>query len=66
MKKTSIYLEIIVKSLEFFEKASHHLKKAAISMKMSSKWLVIFTKASVFLLKPSFLCKCLQKASLFI
>jgi hypothetical protein len=27
MKKTSIYLEIILKSLEFFKKASHHFKK---------------------------------------
>jgi hypothetical protein len=62
MKKTSIYLELILKSLEFFEKASHHFKKASIpfqslvifvkaseasiSLKMSSKSLVVFIKAS--------------------
>jgi hypothetical protein len=43
--KTSIYLKIIQKNLEFFEKAS-------ILLKMSSKILVIFEKASDFLLKP--------------
>jgi hypothetical protein len=37
MKKTSIYLEIIKKSLEFFEKASHHFKIASIPLKISSK-----------------------------
>jgi hypothetical protein len=46
--KTSSYLEIILKSLEFFEKVLHHFKKASISMKMSSKSLVIFIKASPF------------------
>jgi hypothetical protein len=45
MKKTSIYLEIILKSLEFFEKASHYLK-AQILMKISSKSFVVFIKAS--------------------
>jgi hypothetical protein len=39
MKKTSIYLEIILKSLELFEKASSHFKKPTISLKMSSKSL---------------------------
>jgi hypothetical protein len=39
-------LEIILKCLEFFEKAFHHFKKASISLKMSSKSLVIFEKAS--------------------
>jgi hypothetical protein len=55
MKKTTIYLEIILKSLEFFEKASRHFKKASIPLKMSSKSLVVFGKASNFLLKPPFL-----------
>jgi hypothetical protein len=39
MKKTSIYPEIILKSLEFFEKVSHHFKKASSPLKMSSKSL---------------------------
>jgi hypothetical protein len=53
--KASIYLKIIFKILEFFEKALHYFKKASIPMKMSSKSLVIFEKASDFLLKPPFL-----------
>jgi hypothetical protein len=51
-KKTSIYLEIILKNLEFFEKASHHFKYASIPLKMSSKSLKepqISYKASIFL-----------------
>jgi hypothetical protein len=36
------------KSLRFFEKASNHFKKASVSLKMSSKNLLIFEKASVF------------------
>jgi hypothetical protein len=52
--KTSIYLEIILKSLEFFQKALHHFKKASIPFKMPSKSLVIFEKSSDFLLKPPF------------
>jgi hypothetical protein len=54
MKKTSIYLEKNLESLEFFGKASHHFKKASILLKMSSKSLIIFVKASEFLLKPPF------------
>jgi hypothetical protein len=50
IKKTSIYLEIILKSYEFFEKASQHFKKASIPLKLSLKSLVIFVKASEFLL----------------
>jgi hypothetical protein len=42
MKKYSIYLEIILKSLEFFKKASILLKRS-------------IEKASDFLLKPPFL-----------
>jgi hypothetical protein len=68
-EKTYIYLEIIFKSLEFFENAVHNFKKpqfyvnifqkplnlreslrivieASISLKMSSKSLVMFKKAS--------------------
>jgi hypothetical protein len=45
MKKTSIYLEIILESLEFSEKPS-------IPLKVASKSLVIFVK---FLVKPPFL-----------
>jgi hypothetical protein len=48
MKKTSIFLEIILKSPDYFTKASFPLK-------MSYKSLVIFAKASEFLLKPPFL-----------
>jgi hypothetical protein len=45
--KTLIYSGIIKKSLEFFEKALHHIKKASILLKMPSKSLVvIFAKAS--------------------
>jgi hypothetical protein len=54
--KASISLEIILKSLEFFEKALHHFKISSLPMKMSSK---IF----IFLIKPLFTQKCLQKAS---
>jgi hypothetical protein len=50
MKKTSIYLEIILKSYEFFEKASKHFKKASVPLKLSLKSLVIFVKASELLL----------------
>jgi hypothetical protein len=53
-EKTSIYLEIILTCLGFFEKALHHFKKASITLKISSKSLVIFEEASDFLLKPSF------------
>jgi hypothetical protein len=53
--KSLVYLEIIIKSLEFFEKALHHFKKASIPMKMSSKRLVIFEESSDFLLKTPFL-----------
>jgi hypothetical protein len=56
MRKTSIYLELILKSLEFFEKkASHHFKKPSILLNMSSKSHVISKKASDFLLKPPFI-----------
>jgi hypothetical protein len=30
------YMEVILKSLEFFEKASHHFKKTSILLKISS------------------------------
>jgi hypothetical protein len=46
MKKTSIFLEIILKGPEFLEKASHHFKKASIPLKMSLKSLVIIEKVS--------------------
>jgi hypothetical protein len=59
MKKTYIYLELI---LGFFEKASHHFKKASIPLKMSSKSLIIFVKASDFLLKPPFFFKFKKKS----
>jgi hypothetical protein len=35
-EKTSIYLDINLKSLKFFEKASHYFEKASIPLKMSS------------------------------
>jgi hypothetical protein len=63
MKKSSIYLEVISKGLDFSEKASHHFKIASILLKMSLKSLSVFEKASDFLLKPSFLWKCLQRSS---
>jgi hypothetical protein len=53
--KSSFYLEINLKSLEFFEKAIHHFKKASVILKMSQKSLVIFEKASDVLFKPPFL-----------
>jgi hypothetical protein len=46
MEKPSIYLEIILKSFKFFEKSSHHFKKASIILKMFSKSFIIFEKAS--------------------
>jgi hypothetical protein len=55
MKKTSIYLEIILKSLNYIENVSFFpcffrknlriLIKASVSLKMSSKSFVIFIKA---------------------
>jgi hypothetical protein len=39
LKKTSVNLEIIFKTLYFFKKASYQLKRATISLKMSSKSL---------------------------
>jgi hypothetical protein len=51
------------KKLEIFEKFSHHSRKASISWKISSKSLVIFEKASDFLLKPPLPRKFLPKAS---
>jgi hypothetical protein len=39
-------MEIIFKSLKFFEKAPHHVKKASILLKMFSESLVIIEKAS--------------------
>jgi hypothetical protein len=53
IKKTSIYLEIILKSPEFFEKASHHFKKVSIPLKMSSKSLRFLIEASIYLKMPS-------------
>jgi hypothetical protein len=35
-EKTTIYLEIVLKSLEFLEKASLYFKTASIPLKMSS------------------------------
>jgi hypothetical protein len=52
MKKTSIHLKIILKSLDFFEKTSHHFKKSLNSIENVFK---IFEKASYLFLKPSFL-----------
>jgi hypothetical protein len=43
------------KSLGFLEKTSNHFKKASLLLKMSSKSLVIFEKASDFYSKPPFL-----------
>jgi hypothetical protein len=54
VNETSIYLEIILKSLKFFEKAPHHFIKASIPLILSSKSLVIFEKASD-LIKPPFI-----------
>jgi hypothetical protein len=42
------------KKPEFFEEASHHFKKVFIPLKMFSKSLVIFEKASALLSKPPF------------
>jgi hypothetical protein len=56
MKKTSIYLEIILKSFEFFEKPSHMLKKS-------------LTFIENFFIKPRNLCKSLRaliEASIFL
>jgi hypothetical protein len=50
-----MYLEIISKSFKFFEKVSPQYKKASILLKMSLKGLVVFEKASDFLLKAPFL-----------
>jgi hypothetical protein len=61
--EASIYVEIIWKNLEFLEKALYHFKKASIPLKSTSKCLVVFKKASDYVLKPPFLWKCLQKAS---
>jgi hypothetical protein len=47
MKKTSIYLEIIKKSLEFFEKASHPFKKNPNSIENVFKKPVIFEKPDI-------------------
>jgi hypothetical protein len=55
MKKTSIYLEIFLKSLDFLKKGSLHFKKALIPWKISSKALRILEKALYFLLKPPLL-----------
>jgi hypothetical protein len=46
-------LEKNLKSLEFFEKALHHFKKASISLKMCLKSLKYFEKSLDFLIKPS-------------
>jgi hypothetical protein len=43
-------LEKNLKSLEFFEKALHHFKKASISLKMCLKSLKYFEKALDFLI----------------
>jgi hypothetical protein len=50
MKTTSIYLEIILKSPEFFEKASHHFKKVSILLKMSSQisYLSLYISENAF------------------
>jgi hypothetical protein len=42
-----------LKSHEIFEKPSHYLKKALISLKMSSKRIEIFKKASNYFKKAS-------------
>jgi hypothetical protein len=54
-KRTSISLQMFLKSLEFFEKTSNHFKKASISLKMSSKRIEIFKKPQITLKKPQFL-----------
>jgi hypothetical protein len=54
MKKTSTYLELILKSLEFFEKASHHFKKASIQS------LIIFVKVSEASISLKMSLKCLK------
>jgi hypothetical protein len=46
-EKTSIYLEIILKSLELFEKASHHFNK---NFNFIKHVFIIHEKASDFLL----------------
>jgi hypothetical protein len=46
--KASVYLKIILKSLGFFGKTSHHSKKSSFLGNMSSKSLVILKKASYF------------------
>jgi hypothetical protein len=45
MKKASISLEISLKSLDHFEKTSHHFENASIPLKISSKSILIFEKA---------------------
>jgi hypothetical protein len=51
----SLYLEIFLKSREFFDKKPYILQKSFNLLKMSSKSLLIFIKASNFLFKPPFL-----------
>jgi hypothetical protein len=59
-----------LKSLAIFEKPSHQLKKASISLKMSSKRIEISKKASIHIqeasnsLKISLKCNALFKKSL--
>jgi hypothetical protein len=61
-EKTSIYLEIILKSLEFFVKASHHFKK---NFNFIEHVFIIFEKASDFLLKLHFSGNVFKKPRIF-
>jgi hypothetical protein len=47
-EKTSIYLDMNLKSLKFFEKASHHFEKASIPLKKPPFLLKCLRNASDF------------------